>query len=100
VWVKKSMGGREFMGNERTTFVIDPDGNIKNILHKGEAGRARRDRARGRTGPLSPLRHSDRPRASIARKVFADGRARHSRRTPPPALPSDRPKCAEQDHHE
>jgi peroxiredoxin Q/BCP len=34
VWVKKSMGGREFMGNERTTFVIDADGNIKTILHK------------------------------------------------------------------
>ena len=34
VWVKKSMYGREYMGNERTTFVIAPDGTIKDILHK------------------------------------------------------------------
>jgi thioredoxin-dependent peroxiredoxin len=34
VWVEKSMYGRTYMGNERTTFVIDPDGNIKDILHK------------------------------------------------------------------
>jgi peroxiredoxin Q/BCP len=34
VWVKKSMYGREYMGNERTTFVISPEGTIKDILHK------------------------------------------------------------------
>lgn len=34
VWVKKSMYGREYMGNERTTFVISPDGAIKEILRK------------------------------------------------------------------
>jgi thioredoxin-dependent peroxiredoxin len=34
VWVKKSMYGREYMGNERTTFVIAPDGTVKDILHK------------------------------------------------------------------
>jgi peroxiredoxin Q/BCP len=34
VWVKKSMYGREYMGNERTTFVIGPDGVIKDVLHK------------------------------------------------------------------
>ena len=34
VWVKKSMYGREYMGNERTTFVIASDGTIKEILHK------------------------------------------------------------------
>ena len=34
VWVKKSMYGREYMGNERTTFVIGPDGTIKEILRK------------------------------------------------------------------
>jgi peroxiredoxin Q/BCP len=34
VWVEKSMYGRKYMGNERTTFVIDPDGKIKEILHK------------------------------------------------------------------
>jgi thioredoxin-dependent peroxiredoxin len=34
VWVEKNRYGRTYMGNERTTFVIDPDGNIKEILHK------------------------------------------------------------------
>jgi peroxiredoxin Q/BCP len=34
VWVKKSMYGREYMGNERTTFVIGPDGVIAEVLHK------------------------------------------------------------------
>ncbi|HEY2436860.1 MAG TPA: thioredoxin-dependent thiol peroxidase [Solirubrobacteraceae bacterium] len=34
VWVEKSMYGRKYMGNERTTFVIDPDGKIKDILRK------------------------------------------------------------------
>jgi peroxiredoxin Q/BCP len=32
VWVKKSMYGREYMGNERTTFVIDPEGTIKDVM--------------------------------------------------------------------
>src|ERR1039458_8335647 len=43
MWVEKSMYGRTYMGNERTTFVIDPDGKIKSILHKvkpAEIGRA------------------------------------------------------------
>jgi thioredoxin-dependent peroxiredoxin len=34
VWVEKSMYGRTYMGNERTTFVIDPEGKIKEILRK------------------------------------------------------------------
>jgi peroxiredoxin Q/BCP len=34
VWVKKSMYGREYLGNERTTFVIGPDGVITDILRK------------------------------------------------------------------
>jgi peroxiredoxin Q/BCP len=34
VWVEKSMYGRMYMGNERTTFVIDPDGRIKQVLRK------------------------------------------------------------------
>jgi peroxiredoxin Q/BCP len=32
VWVKKSRYGREYMGNERTTFVIAPDGVVKEVL--------------------------------------------------------------------
>jgi peroxiredoxin Q/BCP len=34
VWVKKSRYGREYMGNERTTFVIDPNGKIKDVFRK------------------------------------------------------------------
>jgi peroxiredoxin Q/BCP len=34
VWVEKSMYGRKYMGNERTTFVIDPEGKIKDVLRK------------------------------------------------------------------
>jgi peroxiredoxin Q/BCP len=48
VWVKKSMYGREYMGNERTTFVIAPDGTIKDILHK-----------------VKPAEHDDRVLAAI-----------------------------------
>jgi len=32
VWVQKSMYGRTYMGNERTTFVIGPDGTIQRVL--------------------------------------------------------------------
>jgi thioredoxin-dependent peroxiredoxin len=32
VWVEKSMYGRTYMGNERTTFVIGPDGVIQEVL--------------------------------------------------------------------
>ena len=34
VWVQKSMYGRTYMGNERSTFVIDPDGVVKDVLRK------------------------------------------------------------------
>src|SRR5437660_4984255 len=32
VWVEKSMYGRKYMGNERTTFVIGPDGMIRDVF--------------------------------------------------------------------
>ena len=32
VWVEKSMYGRKYMGNERTTFVIGPDGVIQEVF--------------------------------------------------------------------
>ena len=38
VWVEKSMYGRKYMGNERTTFVIDADGKIREILRKVRPG--------------------------------------------------------------
>ncbi len=34
VWVEKSMYGNKYWGNERTTFIIGPNGKIKEILRK------------------------------------------------------------------
>lgn len=34
VWVEKSMYGRTYLGNERTTFVIGADGKITHIFRK------------------------------------------------------------------
>jgi peroxiredoxin Q/BCP len=34
VWQEKSMYGKKYMGIERTTFVIGPDGKIKKIFPK------------------------------------------------------------------
>ena len=34
VWVEKSMYGRRYWGNERTTFVIDRDGTVTSVLRK------------------------------------------------------------------
>ncbi len=34
VWVEKSMYGRKYWGNERTTYIIDPEGNIARIFPK------------------------------------------------------------------
>ena len=34
VWVEKSMYGKKYMGTERSTFVIGPDGKIKAIFLK------------------------------------------------------------------
>jgi thioredoxin-dependent peroxiredoxin len=34
VWVTKSMYGRTYLGNERTTFVIDSAGKITEVLRK------------------------------------------------------------------
>jgi len=34
VWIEKSMYGKKYMGAERSTFVIGPDGKIRAILRK------------------------------------------------------------------
>ncbi len=34
VWVEKSMYGRKYMGIERSTFVIGPDGSLEQALYK------------------------------------------------------------------
>ncbi len=38
VWVTKSMYGRTYLGNERTTFIIDPAGGIAEVLRKVKPG--------------------------------------------------------------
>jgi peroxiredoxin Q/BCP len=34
VWAEKSMYGKTYFGNERTTFVIDADGRVAQVLRK------------------------------------------------------------------
>lgn len=34
VWVEKSMYGRKYMGVERSTFVIDPDGRVEHVFRQ------------------------------------------------------------------
>jgi peroxiredoxin Q/BCP len=34
VWVQKSMYGKTYFGNERTTFVLDADGTVVQVLRK------------------------------------------------------------------
>jgi peroxiredoxin Q/BCP len=34
VWGEKSMYGRTYFGNERTTFIVDPDGRVARVLRK------------------------------------------------------------------
>ncbi len=34
VWVEKNMYGRKYMGNERTTFLVGPDGRITHVFRK------------------------------------------------------------------
>ena len=34
VWVEKSMYGKTYMGTERSTFIIGPDGTIRAVLAK------------------------------------------------------------------
>jgi peroxiredoxin Q/BCP len=38
VWVEKSMYGRKYMGNERTTFVISSEGTVEKVLRKVKPG--------------------------------------------------------------
>ncbi len=49
VWVEKSMYGKTYMGAERSTFVIDPQGRIAAILRK-----------------VKPAEHVDQLRAVLA----------------------------------
>jgi thioredoxin-dependent peroxiredoxin len=52
VWVEKSMYGRKYFGNERTTFVIDSDGVLTDVLRK-----------------VKPAEHDERVLAALASTV-------------------------------
>jgi thioredoxin-dependent peroxiredoxin len=34
VWVEKKFAGKRYMGVERSTFVIDPDGNVAEVMRR------------------------------------------------------------------
>ena len=34
VWAEKSMYGKTYFGNERTSFIVDPDGKVAHVLRK------------------------------------------------------------------
>jgi thioredoxin-dependent peroxiredoxin len=38
VWVEKSMYGKTYKGNERTTFIVDADGKVAEVLRKVKPG--------------------------------------------------------------
>jgi len=38
VWAEKSMYGKVYKGNERTTFIIDPAGKVAEVLRKVKPG--------------------------------------------------------------
>ncbi len=38
VWVEKSMYGKTYFGNERTTFIIGSDGRVAEVLRKVKPG--------------------------------------------------------------
>ena len=55
-WVEKSMYGKKYMGVQRATFIIGPDGKIAHVLPQGLAEKARRPRAQGARRALGGLR--------------------------------------------
>jgi peroxiredoxin Q/BCP len=36
IWVQKSMYGREYMGMQRSTFIIDADGKVAHVIPKAD----------------------------------------------------------------
>ncbi|MGH2833317.1 MAG: thioredoxin-dependent thiol peroxidase [Solirubrobacteraceae bacterium] len=38
VWTQKSMYGKTYMGNERTTFIVNSDGKVAEVLRKVKPG--------------------------------------------------------------
>lgn len=38
VWAQKSMYGKTYMGNERTTFIVNSDGKVAEVLRKVKPG--------------------------------------------------------------
>ena len=55
-WVEKSMYGKKYMGVQRATFIIDPEGKIAKVFPKVSAEKARRRRAQGARRASQPTR--------------------------------------------
>jgi peroxiredoxin Q/BCP len=51
VWVEKSMYGRKYFGNERTTFIVDSEGKVAEVLRK-----------------VKPAEHDEQVLAALARR--------------------------------
>jgi hypothetical protein len=78
VWKEKSMYGKKYMGIERTTFLIDADGQDRAGLAEGEGAGPCRGGARGGEGAVT-----GKSLAQMAVEVLAD----HRRRA------RERPRC-------
>ena len=52
MWIEKSFRGRTYHGNERSSFIIGPDGRVEHVLPPGQGHRARRAAA-GRARRMS-----------------------------------------------
>ena len=60
-WVEKSMYGKTYMGMERSTFVIDADGNVAKIMRK-----------------VKPADHADDVLAALSYHAVCAGRSARS----------------------
>ena len=58
-WVEKSMYGRKYMGMERSTFLVDAEGQDRQGVAQGQRDRPCRGGAEGRPGPLADGGYND-----------------------------------------
>jgi peroxiredoxin Q/BCP len=54
-WVEKSMYGRKFWGNQRSTFIVDPEGVVAHVIEKVKPA-THDDEVLGALGQLSATR--------------------------------------------
>ena len=86
VWAEKSMYGKTYWGNERTTFVIDADGTVEKVLRKVKPGPARR----ASCSAVSPRRpyslHQPGAGSASLFSVLGAPKARNSQPSGPPSI--------------